>query len=119
MKDEGAASLAEERRNSGDQGGGDPAFPQDAGECVVVDVIEPCLDVQKRGGDLQAWPLQSPNVIGEGEARIVGTKPGERTALVRVQQPLQPRCCEEAGGNNPFKDFRDGTDEDYYPERGG
>ena len=32
LEDKGAASFAEEGRNSGDQIGGYPAFPQDAGK---------------------------------------------------------------------------------------
>jgi len=54
-----------------------PALPQDTGQSVIIYVIKPCLDIQEQGGDLEVWPLQSFDVIGEGEARIVGAKPRE------------------------------------------
>ena len=62
-----------------------PAFSKDSGQTVVVYVIEPCLYIQKQGGDLETGLLQGFDVIGKGEARIVGTKSRERTALVGVQ----------------------------------
>ena len=71
---------------------GYPAFPQDPGQSVVVHVVQPCFYIQKQGGDLEPGPVQGFNVIGEGEARIVGNEPRERTALVGVQQPSELGC---------------------------
>jgi len=72
---------------------GYPAFPQDSGQSGVVDVVEPCLYVQEQGGDLETGPLEGLDVVGEGEARIVGAEPRERTALVGVQQPSETGRC--------------------------
>jgi len=105
LEDEGTALITEEGGNPGDQVGGDPAFPQDARKRVVFNVNESGLNIQEQGGDLEAWPLLGLNDIGEGEARVVGTKPTERTALVRMQQPLRRGCCEEAGGYDPLEDL--------------
>ena len=88
LEDEGAAPFAEEGRNPGDKVWRDPAFPQDAGQGVVIDVVKSRLDVQKLGGDLKAWPLKGFDLIGEGEACIVGAEPWKRAALVGVQQPF-------------------------------
>jgi len=119
LENKGAAPFAEERRHPGDKVRRDPAFPQDAGQSVVLDVVEPRLDVQEQGGDLKAWPLKGFDVVGEGEAGVIGTEPWERAALVGVQQPFRPGCCEEAGCDDPFQDFRKSADEDYNPEGGG
>jgi len=86
LENQGAASFAQKGRNPGNQVWGYPAFPQDSGESFVVDVVETCFYVQKQGGDLEAGPLQGSDVVGQGEARVIGAEPRERTALVGVQQ---------------------------------
>jgi len=64
-------------------------------------------------------PLEGPDVVGEGEASVVGAKSREQAALVGVQQSSEPGCREQSGCYNPFKDFRDCADQDDYPEGGG
>jgi len=105
LKDESAAPFAKEGRNPGDEVWRDPAFPQDSGQSVVIDVVKSRLDVQEQGGDLKAWPLKGLDVVGEGEARIIGTDSWERAALVGVQQRFRPGCCEEAGCYDSFQDL--------------
>jgi len=86
----------------GDQVWWDPAFPQDSGQCVVIEVIKASLDVQEQRGHLEVWPLLGFDVIREGEVGVVGGKPRERTALVWVQLPFQPGCCKQAGCYDSF-----------------
>jgi len=66
----------------------DPAFCMDAGQSWVVNIIKTSFHVQKKGGHLQAWPLQGLYVIHEGEAGIICAQPREGAALVRVNQAL-------------------------------
>jgi len=94
LENQGAASFPQKGRNPGDQVGGYPAFPPEAGQSFVVDVVEPRFYIQQQGGDLESESLQGSDVVGQGEACVVGTKPRERTALVGVQQPLEPGCHE-------------------------
>jgi len=92
LEDEGAAWFTQERRKPGNQVGGYPAFPKDPGQCCVVDVVESCFNVQKLEGNLETGLLQGSDVVGEGEARVLGAEPRERTALVGVQQPSESGC---------------------------
>ena len=95
---------------------GDPAFPEDAGQSWVVDVVKTSFDVQKKGGHLQTRPLQGLHVIYEAEAGIIRAQPGEAATLVRVNQAFRMGCKEEACCNYPFQDFRDHPEEDNNPE---
>ena len=65
---------------------GDPAFPEDAGQSCIVDVVKTRFDVQKEGGHLQARPLQGFYIFHKGEAGIVRAQPREGAALVGVNQ---------------------------------
>ena len=65
---------------------GDPALPEDTGQSWVINIIEARFDVHKKGGHLQAWPLQGFHVVHEGEAGIVSAQPREGAILVRVNQ---------------------------------
>ena len=58
LKDYGAAPFSKEGRDPGNERSGNPAFPQDAGKSGVVDVVEPCFDVQKQGRDFEAGPFR-------------------------------------------------------------
>ena len=86
--------LENQRTATLTQGGGDPrdevvrdpAFPVDAGQSRVVDVIKAGFDVQEKGGHLQARPLQGFHVVHEGAVGIVSAQPREGAALVRVNQ---------------------------------
>jgi len=63
---------------------GDPAFPEDAGQNWVVDIVKASFDVPKSEGHLQAKPLQGFQVVPEVEAGIVCAQPQEGAGLVRV-----------------------------------
>jgi len=97
---------------------GDPAFPKDAGQSRVIDVVKACFDVQKQGGHLQARPLQGFQVVYMGKAGIVCAQPREGAALVRVDQAPQAGREKEACRDYPFQDLRDGAEEYYYHEGG-
>jgi len=45
---------------------GNPALPQYAGKSGVVDVVEPCSDVQKQGRDREAGPLKGFHIVEKG-----------------------------------------------------
>jgi len=57
LENQFAATLTEEGSDPGDQVMGDPAFPEDAGQTWVIDVMKTGFDVQKKGGHLQARSL--------------------------------------------------------------
>jgi len=63
------------------------------------------------GRDLEARPLQSFYVVGQGEDC--------RATLVGVEPAPCSGCQEEAGCYYPFKDFRKSADQDNYPTGGG
>jgi len=65
---------------------GDPAVPNDASQGWVVDVVKGRFDVQKKGGHLEAQPLQSFHVVHKGEAGIISAQPRKGAALVGVNQ---------------------------------
>jgi len=87
LEDQRATTVTLEGSDPGNQVVGDAAFPQDAGQGGVVDVVNACFDVQKKGGHLQVWPLPGFHVVHKGEAGIVGAQPGKGTELVGVNQP--------------------------------
>ena len=73
LENKSAATLTCDGSDTGDQGMGDPAFPEDEGQSWVIDVIKASFDVQKKGGHLQAQSLQGFHVVYKGEAGIVCT----------------------------------------------
>jgi len=94
LEDQGAASLTQKGLYPGSQVGGYPTFPKDSGQGTVIAIVATCFYIQKQGGDLKTGPLQGFDVVGEGEARVVGAEARERTALVGVQQPPEVGCPE-------------------------
>jgi len=60
------SSVHSEKMRPRRLGRGEPPLPQDAGPNGVVDVVEPRLDVQELGRDLQTGSLQSLHVVIEG-----------------------------------------------------
>jgi len=88
LKNWGAALFSQEGRDPGDQVAGDTALPQDAGKSGVVDVVEPCFDVQKQGRDLEAGSLKGFHIVEKGRDRIIGAPSGQGAALVGVQHAL-------------------------------
>jgi len=52
-------------------------LPSGFGPKFCFDIVEPCFYVQEQGGDLEAGSLQSSDVVGQGEARVVGAKTRE------------------------------------------
>ena len=88
LENQCAATLTEEGSDPGDQVMGDPAFPEDAGQTWVIDVMKTGFDVQKKGGHLQARSLYGLYVIQEDEAGIICAQPREGAALGSVNQAL-------------------------------
>jgi len=65
---------------------GDPAFPEDAGQGWVVEIVKTSFDVQKKGEHHQARPLQGLHVVHKCEASIICAEPMAGAALVGVNQ---------------------------------
>jgi len=89
---------------------GNPPLPQDAGKSGVVDLVEPCLDVQKQGRHLEAGSLKGFHIVEVGYDRIVSAQTRQGAALVGIQHALRSGCQEEGGRYYPFKDLRDRVD---------
>jgi len=66
LEDGGTGRLFQKGRDPGDQGAGNPALSQSAGEGAIVDIVEPCFDIQNQGRDRETRPFQGFHVIEEG-----------------------------------------------------
>jgi len=112
----GCSSTHAGRRDPGDQIAGDAAFCQDAGQGLVVNIIETGLDVQEKRVHLYAQCLQHRYVIDQCEGSIVRARPREGDTLVGVYQAPRAGGQEEAGGDYPLKYLHDCAEEHNYPK---
>ena len=83
-----------------------------------VNIVEPTLDVEEKGGDLEVQPLEKADFVGEGCGGVESGEAREGASLMRVEKVAGP--CEEGevGGGDPFHYFGDGFQKNNDPKGG-